>query len=64
MEYRGWQELEELVGKKTIGTAREMANGVEHSVLGSGFNRIFDVELVNRSMQFATLLDNCRKIFV
>src|SRR6202046_1934898 len=48
----------------TVAVAREMANGVEHSVLKSNFNRIFDIELVHGRMQFAALLDNCRKIFV
>src|ERR1700678_2728595 len=47
-----------------VAIARKMANGIEHSVLKSNFNRIFDIELVNRSMQFATLFNNCRKIFV
>src|ERR1700730_11875155 len=47
-----------------VAIARKMANGVEHSVLKNSFNRIFDVELVNSSMQFATLLNNCRQVLV
>src|ERR1700692_598959 len=47
-----------------VTVAREMANGVKHSVLKSNFDWIFDIELVNGSMQFATLLNNRRKIFV
>src|SRR6202165_2481324 len=47
-----------------VAIAREMANGVEHSVLKSNFNRIFDIEFVNRRMQFAALLNNCGEVFV
>src|ERR1700688_1611482 len=46
-----------------VAITREMANGVEHSVLKSNFNRIFDIELVNSRMQFATLLNKCGKDF-
>ena len=53
-----------LPDRAAVAIAREMANGVEHSVLESNFNRIFDIEFVNRRVQFAALLDNCCKIFV
>src|ERR1019366_10414195 len=33
-------------------------------VLESNLNWIFDIEFVDRRMQFAALLDDCRKIFV
>ena len=48
----------------TVAIARKMANGIKHSVLKSSLNRIFDVELVNSSMQLATLLDDCGKILM
>ena len=47
-----------LPDEMAIAIAREMANGVVHLGLKSDFNRIIDIEFMNRRVQFAALLDN------
>jgi len=41
-----------------------VANGVEHLVLKSNFDRIFDIKFVNRCVQFAALLNDCGEVLV
>jgi len=53
-----------LPDRAAVAVAREVANGVEHLVLKSNFDRIFDIKFVNRCVQFAALLNDCGEVLV